>query len=357
MRHNQDQGFQYNAWYAIADASEVSREPFRRIVLNLPVVMFRTENGEAVALEDRCCHRLAPLSPGQLIGDTIECPYHGLRFDKTGVCTHVPGQIDIPSRARVRSFPLMERYGLIWGWMGDPDKADSARLPDWRWAEDDEWTATRGVFHIKCHYMLSVDNLMDLSHVGYVHKTTIGSTSDGEHAKVDTISGPERVTVRRWLEKQKPPPSYAKKLGSEAPVDRWQVMEFQPPCYLRSFKGMGTDVCGTPDYDFDSADAEPPQTALIMSRGNTCITPETDRSCHYFTVHCQYRQTDEKMLAFIWEQTVETLNQDVEILELTQQNMELDPEARMVFIHVDEGVEKARQLVRMAIKAECATAA
>ena len=352
MTANMDTPFQRNAWYAVAEAAEATRAPLRRLALNEPLAIFRTQAGAAVVLEDRCRHRLAPLSAGRLIGDTIECPYHGLRYDAAGRCTHVPGQSDIPARARVKSYAVIERYGLVWAWMNDREDADPAKMPDWRWAEDDDWASIQGRFHINCNYMLSVDNLMDLSHVGYVHRTTIGSSRDAEHARVDTFAERSRVTVRRWVQRQKPPPSFRKKLGSDAPVDRWQLIEFQPPCYVRTFKGMGKDICGTPEYVFDSVDTDPPRTALVVSRGNTCITPETGRSCHYFTVHCHYRENDSANLEFIWGQTVETLNQDVDILERTQENIDLDPAARMVFIDVDKGVGRARLLARLTAKAE-----
>ena len=341
---------QRSAWYAAAESAEVTRKPFRRIILDEPLVLFRTEDGDPVGLEDICCHRLAPLSPGQLIGDTIECPYHGLRFDAEGKCTHIPGSESIPARARVRKYPLLERYGFVWTWPGDPDLADPALVPDWRWAEDPDWSSMAGSFRIGCNFMLSVDNLMDLSHIGYVHKTTIGTASDGERAEIDTIASPDRITVRRWLEKQPPPPSYRKSLGRNAPVDRWQIIEFRPPCYVRTFKGFGENARGRPGYDFDSAESDPPEGALAVSRGNTCVTPETENSCHYFTVHCHYRRFDKDGLKSIWDSTVETLEQDIEILELTQKNIELASGSSMVYIPVDEGVEKARQIARMSAR-------
>lgn len=357
LRSDNEVPYQLNAWYAAASGDEVDHEPFRRLLLGEPVVIFRKKDGTPVALEDRCCHRHAPLSPGRLIDDTIECPYHGLRFDETGLCTHVPGQEAIPRGARIRSFPLVERYGLVWIWMGDAAAADPARIPDWRWAEDPEWSSMQGYFHIGCASALAIDNLMDLSHIGYVHKTTIGSASDGEDAIIDTSADEEKVTVRRWLADRPPSPTYVKKLGSTENVDRWQLIEFRPPCYIRTFKGIGRGLYGRPEFAFDSADAEAPSGTLGVSRGNTCITPETRTSCHYFTVHCHYRETDRAQLDLIWQQTVETLEQDIDILERTQQNMALKPDARMVYIHVDEGVEKARQLARLTAKSEASAAA
>ncbi len=341
---------QRNAWYAVAMAEEVTRTPLRRVILGEPLVLYRAEDGTAVALEDRCCHRLAPLSPGKLVGDCIECPYHGLRFDPDGTCTFIPGQLDIPARARVQAYPLVERYGLIWAWMGDA-AAELARLPDWRWAESADWAVRGGYFHIKCHYALSVDNLMDLSHIAYVHSGTIGSASDAEKAVIDTLSEPGRVTVRRWVENQPPSPGFQKRFGPD-PIDRWQLIEFQPPCYIRTFKGLGKGIYGTAGFDFTSAESDPPEGALSVSRGNTCITPETDGTCHYFTVHCHHGPVPDEEADQAWALAAEALAEDVLILEQTQENMELDPAKRMVFIHFDEGVEKARQAMRMAVKEE-----
>ena len=343
---------QRNAWYAAAMGDEVTREPMRRIILGDPVVLFRKRAGEAVALEDRCCHRLSPLSPGQLINDTIECPYHGLCFNSEGVCTHVPGQVDVPEHARVRAYAAIERYGIVWIWAGEAAGADVTRMPDWRWVEDEGWTVKGGRFSIPCHYMMSVDNLMDLSHVGYVHKTTIGSALDGEEAEIDTFAEKDHVTVRRWTRNRPPPPAYAAKHGVEGLVDRWQIIEFRAPCHVRTFKGMGPNMYGVEGFDFTSAEADAPESAVTVSRGNTCITPETETSCHYFTVHCHRGHVEEERLNQIWASTVETLNQDVDILARTQENIAYNPDADLVFIHVDEGVEKARQLARMAVRME-----
>ncbi|MEM9757248.1 MAG: aromatic ring-hydroxylating dioxygenase subunit alpha, partial [Pseudomonadota bacterium] len=305
-----------NAWYAAALTTEVGRTPLRRVILGTPIVLWRTEAGTPVALLDRCCHRHAPLSPGKLIGDTIECPYHGLRFDAGGACTFVPGQERIPRRASVAAYPIIERYGFLWLWPGTPEAADPGRLPHWPWAEATDWSSRVGYFPIGCNYMLSVDNLMDLSHIGYVHASTIGSAADGEDATVETLSGPGHVTVRRWLQNRPPSPGLARRFGTD-PVDRWQVIEFRPPCYIRTFKGLGAGVYGTPGYTFDSAEANPPDGALSVSRGCTCITPATEDSCHYFTVHCHHRPESEAQVDAAWGLAVEALEQDVEILEQT----------------------------------------
>ena len=94
--------FLRNFWYVAAYYHEIGRKPLGRTVLGEPVVLFRKEDGTAVALEDRCVHRHLPLSMGRLVGDTLQCHYHGLRYDRTGACVLVPGQDTIPPGARVK---------------------------------------------------------------------------------------------------------------------------------------------------------------------------------------------------------------------------------------------------------------
>ena len=110
-----------NAWYVAGWGSEVERAPFERTILNEPIVMYRTQAGTVVALEDRCCHRSLPLSMGKVIGDELQCGYHGLTFDAGGTCVHVPGQSQIPPGAQIKSYPVTEKWGWIWLWMGGAD--------------------------------------------------------------------------------------------------------------------------------------------------------------------------------------------------------------------------------------------
>ena len=131
-----------NAWYVAAWDHEITRTMKRRIILDEPVVLFRKDDGTAVALEDRCCHRQAPLSMGKLIGNVVKCPYHGLEFDATGKCVKVPSQDMVPASARVRSYPVVERNHWVWVWMGERAKADPALIEDFHWMDDPGWRST-----------------------------------------------------------------------------------------------------------------------------------------------------------------------------------------------------------------------
>ncbi|MGH7905147.1 MAG: Rieske 2Fe-2S domain-containing protein, partial [Candidatus Binataceae bacterium] len=100
--------YAYNAWYVAAWGHEIDGKPLGRKLLDEPVVLFRGRNGRVAALEDRCCHRGTPLAEGEVVGDHIRCGYHGLVFDAAGRCVEIPGQPNIPTGARVRSFPVEE---------------------------------------------------------------------------------------------------------------------------------------------------------------------------------------------------------------------------------------------------------
>jgi phenylpropionate dioxygenase-like ring-hydroxylating dioxygenase large terminal subunit len=108
-----------------------------------------------------------------MCGDHLACGYHGLKFDVSGRCVEVPGQSLIPRGAKVRSYPVCEKWGAVWIWMGEPARADASKVPSLPWLADPKWTATPGYIHLKSNYQFLIDNLLDLTHVSYVHKKTL----------------------------------------------------------------------------------------------------------------------------------------------------------------------------------------
>ena len=168
-------GFVKNVWYVAAHVHELdSDEPGQamaaRTIAGEPVVMFRQASGEIAALEDRCPHRFVPLSRGKRIGDTLQCGYHGLSFDTTGACSDAPNDGE-EQRARicVRTFVAVERHGMVWLWLGDPAAADPDLIPDFSFITDPAYAVARGLSHFKANYQMLADNLLDLSHVHYLH--------------------------------------------------------------------------------------------------------------------------------------------------------------------------------------------
>ena len=223
--------FVKRAWYVAATAAEVGRTPLARSVCGEPIVFFRSADGTARALADRCIHRRLPLSRGRLAGDRLICGYHGFAYDPEGRCVAVPGQDRVPRRAAVHAYPLVERYGWIWVWMGAPDGADPSLLPAMPGLDEDGWVPFRDRLHVRAHYQLLVDNLIDLSHETYVHTSSIGNDAVAETPIESRRQGNE-VFVDRIMRDIPPPPFFAQAAGSDANIDRYQLVHFQPPCYV-----------------------------------------------------------------------------------------------------------------------------
>jgi phenylpropionate dioxygenase-like ring-hydroxylating dioxygenase large terminal subunit len=205
--------FLRNYWYVAATDYEISRKPLRRIILGDPIVLFWTDSNAPVALEDRCAHRHLPLSMGKCVGDGIQCHYRGLQFGSDGRCVRIPGQTQIPSTAKVKPFPVVERYHWIWIWMGDA-LADPDKITDFHWLDDKSWGAKSSYLHVKANWQLVVDNLLDLTHLAFVHQSTIGNAAVAEGATVKVERGPNNVVVTRWMVDQEPAPTSRRWVGS-----------------------------------------------------------------------------------------------------------------------------------------------
>ena len=116
-------------WTAVGTSDAVATTPVRVAVCGIDVVLFRRRDGSIAALRDRCPHYDLELSSGTVVGDDIECGYHGLRFDGTGRCTGMPTRNEAPDRYRVKAFAASESDGRIFVWTGSLETADTALLP------------------------------------------------------------------------------------------------------------------------------------------------------------------------------------------------------------------------------------
>jgi phenylpropionate dioxygenase-like ring-hydroxylating dioxygenase large terminal subunit len=145
--------FLRNAWYVAAWSEKVSVSAFRITILGEPIAIFRSRDGTPIALGDICPHRFASLSNGKVFDDTLECPYHGLRFDRSGACVRNPhGDGLVPAGAQVRSFPLVEQHYAIWIWMGDPALADKSAIPDFSIFDRPDIRSSRDYLYVGANY-------------------------------------------------------------------------------------------------------------------------------------------------------------------------------------------------------------
>ena len=344
--------FVYNAWYVGAWADEVKPEGvLGRTLLGLPVVFYRTRDGAALALEDRCCHRGLPLSHGCVVGDRLQCGYHGLVYDRAGTCVLVPGQERVPASAKVRSYPVVEQDHLLWIWMGEAAKADPALITRHPWHDDPAWVWVKDRYLIDANYQLITDNLMDLTHVGYVHLKTIGGTPQA-HSEADTKTTRTEtgVNVTRWMENSVPPPAYtaACKFGTPT-VDRWMEIDFFPPAAVRIHTGA---------TDAGTGARQGRRVGGTAFMGLNVQTPETEKTTHYFWSGARTAgQGGPDARELLRKSLQVTFAEDKVIVEAQQASLDRTPEVPLVMIASDAGLVHARRLVASMLEREQAEAA
>lgn len=338
-----DQTFPLNAWYAAAWDVEVKRALLPRKICGKPVVLYRRQDGTAAALADACWHRLLPLSMGELYGDNVICGYHGLEFDDTGRCVYMPSQDTINPSACVKAYPLVEKHRFIWLWMGDPALADPDKVPDLHWNDDPEWAADGKMIHVKCDYRLVIDNLMDLTHETYVHGSSIGNRAVAEAPFTATHSN-TTATITRWMTDIDPPPFWRAQLGKPGNVDRWQIINFEAPATIAIDVGVALHGTGAPEGDRSEG-----VNGFVL---NT-ITPETDKTCHYFWAFARNYHLDEQRRTHELREGVASIfREDETILEAQQIAIDANPDHVIYNLNIDAGSMWARKLIDRMIAEE-----
>lgn len=177
--------FARNVWYIAAHAEEIAPgEVLGRTIAGERIAFVRGEDGKLFALEDRCPHRRAPLSMGEVVaGTTLRCPYHGISFDGSGRCVDIPGQDHVPPKWGIRSFPVLEKHRYVWVWTGDPENSsDESSIPKFLELGEPPYASRSGRIAVEADYRLLVDNLLDPTHAEFIHRTSFGS-SDWQAAR------------------------------------------------------------------------------------------------------------------------------------------------------------------------------
>ena len=341
--------FLRNCWYVAAYDAEVGQAPMTRTILGAPVLLYRTATGQAVALEDRCCHRNLPLSMGKREGDGIRCGYHGLKFDPGGNCVEIPGQKEIPPGTKVRAFPVLEKWHFLWIWMGDPAKRDESLLPAWQCLDDARLTRTMSPdgkpLPMKCHWQLNNDNLLDLMHVVYVHSDTLGGAGLDRYP-ITTERLERSVRMMRWSNDVTPPPLLAQlaKYNAEK-CDRWQATVCEIPSHCTIDAGFGP--CGEigRDGDWDRG---------VRLRVLITATPETETSSFMFYQHCRNFAPGDPVSEGFTKTIRGVFLQDVAVMEGQQRINSALPAAPTIEIRADVPVLAMRRLVRQFAEREAA---
>ena len=338
-------------WYvAFWSADIADSELHPRRILGEPIVFFRSESGEVIALEDTCPHRFAPLSLGKVVeGDRIACAYHGLRFDRTGACVFNPHtDHKIPPAARVRAYPVVEKYSLIWIWMGS-GVPDGNTIPEYECLDvaRPEHISTRNYMTIAADYRLIVDNLLDLSHVPFLHAGVLTGTVDDE---IEVTQDGNDVLISRWSYDVPVPPLTNTMFRNDGKnVDSWLLMYWRPPSYMLLDTGVRepgtTKESGTGYF------------------GLHMLTPETETSTHYHFAAVRFNPPSRTLAEdMAIRETVSVGRkyafeaQDAPVIEAQQRRMNELGGRRPALLAVDAGAIRVQRILATLIAADNAGA-
>ena len=350
-----------DCWYVIAWDHEVpkadSPELFHRTVLGEPILALRLADGTIKALEDRCCHRSAPLSKGRREGDCVRCGYHGLKFNPEGVCVEAPGIPIVPEKARVKTYPVAVKNKWVFVWMGEPALADQKLLPDNFSNDHPDWLNTPGYLHYDTPYLLICDNLLDFSHLSYVHASTLGGSPMIAQAvpriekTLDAHGLQNGIKVTRHVPNVPAPPFYQRFRPFDEPLDRWFIYDFVLPGTLLMRSG-GRPV----------SDAPSDLRRAVQLHSCQTLTPETTTSTHYFfqqshkvgglngsglTGAAAQAVTDS-----IYNSLVAAFHEDLDMISAQFNTLKFNADAPMLPLAMDGALMQFRRLLEARLLAE-----
>lgn len=316
-----------NGWYVAALSEELGDAPLGRVLLDQPMVLFRAPDGTAVALVDKCAHRGAPLSHGVLAHGGVQCPYHGFVFGPDGTCRRIPGLDQVPRGARVAAWPVAERDGLVWVWPGAA--APLGLIPDLSVNVAPGWASVGAVMDCAAEYRLMIDNLLDLSHVAFVHGATIGSDDSNARITLEREAGTVRLT-RAATDIPTPPHNIAQGFGPRC--DQTKIITYLPPS------------CVTIEITTTERGRAPPRSMHLMILN--MMTPKDATNCHYFWRAARDFATDDAAVSAFLRRTITTaFAEDLAILALQQENLTRGAPTPMVAVPADAGLIAARRLL------------
>ena len=336
-----------NTWYVAAWENEIAPGAcLARTLLDEPIVFFRDESGAVKALTDRCPHRFAPLHMGNLVSGSLQCAYHGLVFDGSGQCVANPqGNGVIPRAAKVRAYPLVERHGIVWIWMGDAGLADPALIGNFDAIDPGTLDVGRRYLYARANYLLETDNILDLSHIEYLHASTLGSDKV-KHGKTESVQENNTVWSKRWIESENLNPFLEKTFGVTAGqlVDRWLEVRWDPPANMVLY--VAVVPTGRPR-------SEGRERRIVH-----LFTPETSKTTHYWFA-VGYPKAVGGDGASIAEQAIDGLkrpfeNEDLPMLEAQQRSLHNAEfwDMKPILLFGDAAAVRARRVIEKLIKEE-----
>lgn len=343
-----DRSIVRNRWYIAAFSGEITRAPIERTLLGKPVALYRTEAGKPVAMHGLCPHRYYPLALGRVEGDALVCGYHGFTFAADGKCIRIPSQ-GTGSGFCQPTYPIEERGALCWIWMGDPDKCDPDLIPPYADFGLDQpgWRASSFTyFRLGGRYQLLVDNLMDLTHLPFVHHHITGGDA---MSRMEMTDETRTISYRlRRFGKVPWSPFFDMLWGAahryDGLADFESLTDFYGPELIRTGMPILLSING-------NAAIPPALGTLHILHG---ITPETEHSTHYFGFATRnFRLDDEGLDAFQHESDRAIRQQDVNAIEAVEARLEWGAAIqRELLVKSDLPAVKVRQRTQALLDAE-----
>lgn len=329
--------FLRNSWYVACRSTDLVDKPLGRVICDEPVCLYRLASGEPAIISNVCPHRKAPLSMGYVEGDLLRCRYHGMGFNREGRCVHIPSQDTIPSKAHIRSFKTLERYGLVWIWPGDQALSDESLLPDLPWRLNSAWNVDLiQYFHVKAPHRMMSDNLLDLSHVAFLHADSIGFDprrleNDPLEVTIETRS----IKTRRVFRNTHQALAHKAWQQLQEPIDRIQEAEWTPP--------------GNVSVLVRNQNSE----ATVDLRADHFITPEMANTHHYYVALARNFRIDDATLSLQLDDDARRVHQeDVEIAEAQKTMAEIAPDVPEMALRADKGVTASHRILAALAAAE-----
>lgn len=337
-----------NRWYIACFSHELDNGPIERTILGRPVALYRTEGGVATGMYGICPHRYYPLAKGKVHGDALVCGYHGFEFAASGKCVAIPSQ-GTGAGFNQPVYPMFERGSLCWIWMGDNEQADPELLPPYEDFGLDQpgWRASSfNYFHVKGRAQLLVDNLMDLTHLPYVHFHVPGGDSMARTAMREE----ERERSYRLVRTSKITwnPFFDALFGPENTFSG--VAEFDS---LTDFYGPELIRTNLPLIrSVEGMESVPPAFGELHLLH--AITPETETTCHYFGFATRnFRLDSQELDQFQLDSDVKIRGQDRDAIEAVEQRLEAAAqEQRELLAMADRPASKVRNMIKAMLEKE-----
>jgi vanillate O-demethylase monooxygenase subunit len=311
--------FVMNDWYVAAFGEEIKDQLLARTLLGRRLVFFRSSTGQVVALEDRCPHRSMPLSAGTLTQDTLVCAYHGLRFNTEGDCIEVPSQAHCPKNVGVKAYRTHERGAVVWIWMGEAEQADLSQLPPQEWMESAEWERSQGYLSLQASYVRLHENLLDLTHLSFLHAKSFG-TPDYAKAAFESEIGNGQFALLRNVVPTTLPPVWGIPTGLTGQGQAARIVR-------STFRSLGLHEVSVTFYDCHLPEnGHKNKRPEFRIRTAHMPTPETATSTHYFIVHGRdFALSDPATTRFMHEQLFVAFQEDVDGLALQERALAQTP--------------------------------